>query len=383
MKGRFVLLLVLFLSAVPSASMAAPNYYLYVADQATGQTDRFNGDSGQFSSQAALNTATGTNWPIATPDTGSPTPEGVRVIGSTLYVVDFAGNGAIRKFDYITGNYLGDFVTGTGGPGGNPLLQAAGLAVSANKQFIYVGLEGAGGVNDYRRYNVSTGALASQTSTGFSSGAHDIIVGTDYQNLGRSVYTSSRSSADTMKVQRRADDLSGTATQFLDNTGGGASFRLNSPTGMAFANNGADFYVANGVVGTDRTKNYILHYTVDSSGVATFKEVIQDLIGNKTLGVFGLEIGPDGALYAAAYSGNQVTRIDIKNGNAMSDYVVNNNGTDHGVKYLVFAPVPEASVTVMGGMALVAAAGCAIRKRRATKFGTAINGTRAADSIPS
>ena len=225
----------------------------------------------------------------------------VKAMNNELYVAN--NSGVIGVYDVITGAWKRD-LPDLGG-------KIAALSFSKDGSVLYVANYG---LQELFAINPATGANVYAPVA--SAWSHDVVVGPD--GFIYAAYFSSHNG-----VVRYDKALSLPPVQFIpDNPGG-----LHQPAGMAF-DQSHNLWVSNF---TSANSAAIYEYSL----TGTFLRSIPDIdVNNKGGGPFGLDVGPDGNIYATNLFFDTVSKIDVSGGTYNLTTFISDAGSEP--KYIRF-----------------------------------------------
>ncbi len=253
--------------------------------------------------------------------TGFPTsvPNPIFIANLSAGTIEIADANALTSANPITNSA---FISG--------LSNAANIALSNDGHSLYVAQETG---NLISKYDAVTGTLLASASF---TGAHDVVIGADNSVYVTAYGSSQPASQGIVKFNANLDV--GSKTQFvaLNNNG------LDHATGMTFDANG-NLWVANvktPIGTTASTSNFVSEYDASGNYIRTVQSN-----GNRLLNVFGLSLGDDDNIYAASFSGHQITKIDTTTfGTSTFINLPNNYQPKYatwGSDSVAYSPVPE------------------------------------------
>ena len=311
-------LAVLVLCSVVNYATGATDQFLLVSSYWPDTVLRFDAASG-----APLGAA------VASGAGGLHLPEGLLVAPNNVLLVASVGfdrPSAIKKYDLITGNYLGDFTTA------GPLLHPRGMAWGPDGN-LYVCSDG---TDEVLRYDAQNGDFIDAFVT---AGAGGMDAPQDLEFRGESLYVSNHGTDTVLGFDAQTGALDGVFA---------SSPSMTNPHGMTFGPDG-NLYVVSGAT------NSVLRFD-GQSGAFMDIFVTQGLGG--LAGADNVLFGPQGHLYVSGYDSDG---IHIYYGATGGFQGMLTGVTDP--TYMLIIPEPATlSLLTLGGLALVRR-----RKRRACK----------------
>ncbi len=343
--------------------------FLYVGDYGSGVLHRFDASSSALAaSQGKLPDSPNNVDPFIA--ASYHVTEGVHGTNNTLLVTtNVSGVGPrLARFRRDNGAFISYVGTKT-------YSGIGGIAITSDANHVYIPDEAG---NTLYRINTIDGSIASSVGL---TGIHDVVVSPDGSYIlaagyaHASGYTVGGTAYSVLKFN--ADLTNETGFIKLNDA---ATGNLTNPTGMAFAADGSLF------VGNNKRSS-----TVDSS-IFHFNSngtYINKVTDHKLDGIFGVDYGPDGNIYASglasaygaptsfdcvvkynlAYkTGNT---LDIYNSNAVSAYLLGNQAVSKYLKFDTnFAPANDPATPEPGTLGLLSAlavsgAGFRLRRKRA------------------
>jgi streptogramin lyase len=353
------LMAILFAVALSSAAYAQDT--LYVGDYQAQQILRYDQNGNIINPDPWLGAA-GLNG-VATKGEGIAVGVGYPTTGSFAFgnIADpiFIANAAPAN-----GSQTIEVVNPNATAGTNPVVNAnfitglqgvANIALSPNGQDLYVAqqLGGTSGTGSISEYNALTGALITSVDV---VAAHDVVV-----SANGTVYVTAYAagSAQSVGVIDFSANLTNQQTFLAPGAyAGSGNTGLSHVTGMVFDSGGnlwvANVYtVSNSVRGTGPSaQNFVAEYSPSGALLATYESS-----GNHLFTVFGLDLGPDGNIYAASFNGGEITEINTTTG-VLSTFIAMPNGdtpkyATWSTESVTYVPEPQtyASISIsLGGL---------------------------------
>lgn len=285
-----------------------------------------------------------------------------------LYV-SAAGANSVMRFDESTGAFLGNFVTPGSGGLGNP--QGITFGPDGN---LYVSSQAS---NNVLRYNGQTGAFidvfASAAGTTFPAEINfrgGFLYMSDFNNPNGAVYRFNASNgalvdkfangailADGQSWDNAGDLYVSAGTRVLKydgTTGASLGSFVNGGLGLALDN----LFLPDGtLLVSDFSTNRVQRYSATGVLMGT---AISGLAGPQ-----GLEIGPDGQLYAGSFFAGTINRYDINTFALLGTFAVAPGSTTNNFVFHSMNVVPEPATAGLFGFGLLSCLFC----RRSRKPG--------------